>query len=243
MNPVLRSELRKLRFTRSLAAIPLIGTALSVAAATVLIAGMQESEIASRLSEHGPLRFGPTNLGLLLLLFGVRLFTDETHHKTLASTYVSTPDRRAVLGAKAVTAIVVAIATCVAIYALVLPITLVAVDQRGLSMSLDLLATAGLFGRVTLAMTFMALLGLALGAMIRNRAVALVSCVAWLALAENLIGGLLRVRKLLPGALVLGLVSGRSADAIAALPAATVLTGVLVTAAAAALLTVRRDVG
>ena len=85
MNPILRSELRKLRFTRSLSALPLAGIAISVVAATVLITSFKAPDIASRLSDHGPLRFGPTNVGLLLLLFGVRLFTDETNHRTLAS--------------------------------------------------------------------------------------------------------------------------------------------------------------
>ena len=242
MTPVLRSELRKLRFTRSLAAIPVVGVAVSVAAATVLVTSFEEADIAARLSEHGPLRFGPTNVGLLLLLFGVRLFTDETHHETLASTYVARPARRAVLAAKAVTAVSTAIATTLAIYALVIPITVVAVGRRDLPMSLDYGATAGVLGRVTLAMTLMTLLGLAVGVLIRNRSAALVACIAWLALGEVVVGGLLRIPKLLPGSLVRGLVSGSGPDALASVPAAAVLTGLLLAVGAAAAMTVQRDV-
>ena len=242
MNPILRSELRKLRFTRSLSALPLAGIAISVVAATVLITSFKAPDIASRLSDHGPLRFGPTNVGLLLLLFGVRLFTDETNHRTLASTFITTPDRWSVLVAKAVTAVGTAVATCTAIYAVVVPVTLVAVDRRGLPMTVDAAATLALFGRVTLAMTLMALFGLAVGAAVRNRAVALVACIVWLAFAENLLGGLLRIPKLLPGALVSGLVAGSGHDALSALPSAVVLTGVVTAAVATARLTLGRDV-
>lgn len=242
MTGAVRAELRKLRTSRSLVAIPVVAVAVSVAAATVLVTALDESEIAARLSDHGPLRFGPTNVGLLLLLFGVRVFADEPHHRTLASTYLSTPDRKAVLRAKAVVTAGASVATCIAIDVLVLPITLIALDRRGIPMSVDVAATAALLGRATLAMTLVAVLGLAVGALARNRTAALVGCTAWLALVEDLVGALLRIRELVPGALVRGLVSGAGPDTVGAVPAACLLVALVVTAAGGAAVLSRRDV-
>lgn len=242
MNRVLRAELRKLRSARSLLAIPVTAVAISAVAATVLVTSFKPADIASRLSAHGPLRFGPTNVGLFLLLFGVRLFTDETHHRTLGSTYLAIPRRRAVLAAKAVVAAVTAVVTTAAIYALVLPVTLVAVHQRHLAMTLDVGNTALLGVRVVAAMTLMTLLGLAAGAAIANRTVALVTCVAWLALAEDLLGALLHVARFLPAALAWGLVDGRADGTLGALLAALLLTAWTAAFAAAAVVALGRDV-
>jgi ABC-type transport system involved in multi-copper enzyme maturation permease subunit len=175
-------------------------------------------------------------------MFGVRVFADETHHGTLPSTFVSAPARRAVLAGKAIVGAAVAFATCVATYAFVVPITLFGVARRDLPMTTDVSETVALFGRLTLAMVLMTLLGIALASIMRNRAVALVACVLWLSLAENMMGSLLRIPKLLPGAVVRGLVSGASPDGLAAAPAAALLAGFAATAFAAALLTLRRDV-
>ncbi len=235
MMRLLRAELRKLRFTRSLLAVPVTAVAVSAVSSVVLIASFKPSEIASRLSSHGPLRFGATNVGLFLLLFGVRLFTDETQHRTLAATYVATPNRRRVLAAKSVMAVTVALASCAAIYAVVVPITVVGVHQRGLPMTIDAAATVSLGGRVAMAMVLMASLGVVVGAAIANRTIALVASVAWLALGESLVGGLLRVPNLMPGALVSGIVDGQVADGL-------VLAVWLVAASVAALLVIRHDV-
>jgi hypothetical protein len=242
MNDILRAELRKLRYTRSLWAIPAAGVLISVLAATVLVTSFKATEIASRLSDHGPLRFGATNLGLLLLLFGVRAFADETHHQTLPSTFVSTPARRAVLAGKAMVAAAVALATCVVIYAAVLVVTVLAVERRDLEMTFDVAETAALFGRVTFAMVLLTLLGVGVAAAIRNRTVALIGCALWLALGENLVGSLFRIPKLVPGAVVRGVVSGTSPDSLSAAPAAALLTAFVVVAFAAASSSLHRDV-
>jgi ABC-type transport system involved in multi-copper enzyme maturation permease subunit len=242
MTNALRSELRKLRHTRSLLAILLVGLVIAAFGAGLLLAIGTPDEIAGRLSDHGPLRFGPTNFGLLLLLFGVRLHADETQHRTITSTYVRTPDRRVVLAAKAAVAAGTAVLFTIVVYALVVPITVAGLALRDLEMTYDVGATAALGGRVVVAMVLLTLLGLAVGVVLGNRTVALVAVVVWFALAESVVGGLLRVERFLPGSAVHDLVAAEAGRPTTA-PAAAVILAVLVTgAAAAALVAARRDV-
>jgi ABC-2 type transport system permease protein len=233
MTTYLRSELRKLRHTRSLFALPLVGALVSVVAATVLITSFDEPEIAASLSEHGPLRFGATNLGLLLAVFGARVFADETHHGTLASTYLASPHRRAVVAAKAVVAAATAVATSAAVYLVVVPITVVSVEVRDLSMTIDADETAALFGRGTAAMVAMTLLGLSLATAVRNRAVALITVAVWFTLVERAVGSLLRVEGWLPGSLVDELVTATGEPTATPTIALTLAAAVAVTSTAA----------
>lgn len=243
MNTLLRTEFRKLRFTRSLWAIPVVGAFVSIVPSVLFVALAKEPDIASRLSEYNALRFGPTNVGLILLVFGIRLFADETHHHTLASTYVATPNRRRVLAAKATAAAIVAAVFCVAVFALVIPATLIGVNRRNLPMTIDVAATTGLLLRTTIAMIFLTVLGTTLAAIVRNRAVILVACLVWLAFAENLIGALFKIPELLPGAAIRALVSGTGGpDTLNAPAAALLLLGLTATTAAAATLRLRHDV-
>lgn len=242
MKTTLRSELRKLRHTRSLLAVIGAGVLVSVAAAAVLMTWIDADEIANRLSEHGPLRFGASNLGLILLVFGVRVFGDEVHHRTITPTFLATPDRRTVLLAKTAVAGGVAIATCVVIWAAVLPITAAGVAGRDLAMTWDAAETAALFARVTAAMTLVAMLAVALAAACRNRTAALVGGIVWLALAEDVIGGLLRIREYLPFASVGSLVAGGTSDGLSGAGAAAVLAGWTVLLLLVATASLRRDV-
>ena len=243
MKTVLLAELRKLRLTRSLWAVPVAGAALSVVGALLFVGLLDGQDLADRLSEHGPLRFGPTNIGLILLVFGIRVFADEVHHHTLASTYIAVPQRRSVLAAKALVAAGVAVAFCASVFVLVVPVTLAGAAIRDIPMSADWGATAGLLARTSLAMAVTAAMGVALAAIARNRAVVLVAALAWLALLEDLVGALLKVPELLPGAVVRALVAGNGGgDALGAGPAALMLLAIGGVAAAVAITRLHDDV-
>jgi ABC-2 type transport system permease protein len=243
MTTTWRAEVRKLRSTRSLWAIPVVGALLSVIGAGLFISLLPVDELASRVSEHGPLRFGPSNTGLLLAILAVRIVGDEDHHGTLSATYIATPDRRRVAVAKAGVAIATTIAFCVSVLTAVLVVTLVGIEVRDLPMAVDAGATAALFARTTLAMSLLALLGVALATAIRDRTVALVSLLVWLILLEDLLGSVLKIPELLPGAAVQALVSAEAGpEALAAAPAAAVLAAFVAATLAVAAVTVRRDV-
>ena len=242
MKTILRSELRKLRHTRSLLAVVGGGVLISVVAAAVLMTWIDAKEIAGRLSEHGPLRFGASNLGLILLVFGVRLHGDETHHRTITSTFLTTPHRTTVLLAKTAVAAGVAVVTCVAVWAAVLPITAAGVAGRDLEMTVDAAETAALFLRVTTAMALVSMLAVALAAACRNRTAALVGGIVWLALAEDVLGGLLRIREYLPFTSVGSLVAGGTPDGLGTAASAAVLAGWTIALLLVATAALRRDV-
>jgi hypothetical protein len=242
MTGAARSELRKLLATRSLWLVPAGGAAVLVLVAGVFASQAAPADIGDRLSDYGPLRFGAGNIGLLLMLFGIRLFGDETHHRTLASTYLATPRRSHVLAAKAATAVAVVLAFCAVVDVGVLGVTAVALGPRDLDMTLDIGATAGLIGRGAVAMSLLVLLGVAAGAAVRNRSVALVGLVVWFALGEEVAGGLLHIDRFLPGAVADELVAGGRAHGLGVVAASAALVAYVAVAASVARFALRRDV-
>lgn len=235
MTPLLRAEWRRFRCTRSLVAVVAFGLVVAVVGTVVLLRVGEAEEVGTTLSGYGPLRFGPTNFGLLLMVLGVRVFADETHHRTLAATLVRTPRRGRVVAAKAVVATGTAAAFCAVVYLLVIPITVAGLELRGTDFTYDVGPTAALLGRVVTAMVLLTALGVAVGVLLRNRTVALVAVVLWLALGEDLVAALLRGDRLLPGAAAQDLVSGSASSAL-------VLAGLVAAAFAAAAVSLRRDV-
>ena len=242
MNATLRAELRKLTRTRSLLAVPVTGLVVAAIGAVVIVSAGKAVDLPTRLSEYAPLRFGPSNFGLLLAVFGVRLFADEVQHHTLAATLIRTPDRRRVLASKLLVAVGVAVAFCALIYLIVIPVTLVGFSMRDLPMTVDLAATAALFGRVVLATVLFTVLGVAVGTAVRNRTVALVGVIVWFALLEDVVGSLLRINRFLPSSAMQSLVSAGPTAATTAPVGALLLLAVVAGALLAGVVTLRRDV-
>lgn len=243
MSPLLRAEFRKLRWTRSLWALPLAGVVISVVAGTVLVVAFKRPDIASHLSEHGPLRFGISNVGLVITLLGIRLIGDEFQHRTLAPTLLRAPNRTRLLLAKVVVAVAAAAAVTAVVYTLVIPSALVVLGARDLLMTVDAAATAALFGRVVLAMALLAALGVGLAGAIRNRTVALIAFVLGTTLGESIVGGLLRIPEYMPSPLVDVAVSGRAADGVTPVAAFALLAALAGAAIGAAVVSMRGDVG
>ncbi|MEY2399195.1 MAG: type transport system permease protein [Actinomycetota bacterium] len=243
MTAALRSELRKARFTRSLWALPAAGLAVAIIGSLLLVTAGKASEMPTRLSQFGPLRFGPTNFGLLLLVVGVRVFADETQHHTLSSTFIRTPNRQRVTAAKAVVAAGIALLFCVVTDIATIAITAAGLSARNLPMVYDTGASALMLARVLVAMVLLALIGLGVGAGLRNRSVAMVATILWFALGESLVGGLLHITRYLPGPAVSGLVSNTATpDHLAAAASALLLVAYALAAGATAYVAVRHDV-
>lgn len=242
MTAALRAEWLKLRRTRSLLAVPAVGLLVAVVGAGVLLGVGEPAEIGQTLSDYGPLRFGPTNFGLLLVVLGVRLFADETHHRTLAGTLLRTPHRGRVVAAKVVVAAAAAAVFTLAVYLLVLPVTAAGLALRELDLTWDVAATAGLLGRVVVAMVLLTVLGVAVGVLMRSRTVALVAVVLWFALGEDLVAALAKGDRFLPGAAAQSLVSAAPGSGTSAVTAALALAALVVLALLAATATLRRDI-
>jgi ABC-type transport system involved in multi-copper enzyme maturation permease subunit len=242
MTTALRAEVRKARYTRSLWALPVTACVIATIGAVLVATVGKAAEVPKTLSHLGPLRFGPTNFGLLLVVLGIRVFADETQHRTLSSTFVRTPNRRRVTLAKAGVAAGIALAFCLVVDAITIPVTAIALSARGLSMSYDASGTALMLGRVAVAMVLLAAAGVAVGATFRNRSVAMVAAILWFALAEDLLGGLLHVGRYLPGAAVAGLVSNADTSThFAATASLLLLVAYGAVATVAAMGALRRD--
>lgn len=242
MTAALRAEVRKLRTTRSLAALPVGGFVVAFAGTVLLLAFAKPHEIGNHLSRYGPLRFGPTDFGLLIALFGVRVFADESHHHTLAATLLRIPSRRRILAAKAALAAVTGAAFCAAVYLTVIPATVMGTAIRGHAMSYDAVATLLLFCRATMAMMLLAVIGVLIGAASRNRTVALVAVVAWFGVLENMIAAVTTVDRFLPGAAIETFISPVRSPAMSPVVAALVLVALAAAAAVAACVVLGRDV-
>lgn len=141
------------------------------------------------------------------LLLGTLIVTAEFRQKTLTPTFLATPRRGTVLWAKIVTAITVgALFGVLALIATVAPSALfLAIND--LPTGLDDPDTWALLGRVLIAFVLWAIIGIGIGALVRNQVVAIVVVLAFTQLIEpiarlavSLLEGFEEVVNYLPGA-------------------------------------------
>lgn len=183
---LVRAELLKLRSVRS-GLLP-----LPVAAVLTLWAAVEPVLQAGRagspsLGTAGALLavLGAVGRGtLVVLVAGVLLVTADGRHGTLTSTLLQAPRRAAVLGAKAVVAVLLALVAATVDLAVVLAVGVAsgAVDPA--------LVNGDIAVRVTgllLAYPLYALLGVGLGALLLSQPVAVVLPLLWTSLLERLV--------------------------------------------------------
>lgn len=191
MTDVLRAEWIKLRTVRSHWVLAYIAVAFPFVVATLTavfadLDGFDDESIASVVS-------GTTIVSALLFgVIGVLSVAQEAAHGTLRVTFAAVPQRRQVLLAKVIVVAVTAVVVIgVAVAASVLSATSIAsARDADLEMAGTSNGRAALLGSVLLAV-LLALLGLALGMLIRNVPTAVALLVLWPMVAENIVGGLL----------------------------------------------------
>jgi hypothetical protein len=183
---LLRAELLKLRSVRSgLLVVPVAGVlTLWAAVEPVLQAGRAGSP---SLGTAGALLavLGAVGRGALVsLVAGVLVATTDVRHGTLTCTLLQTPRRAAVLGAKAVVAVLLALAVAAVDLAVVLAVGLLsgAVDPAMVNSDI-VVRVAGLL----LTHPLYALLGVGLGALLLSQPLAVVLPVLWTVLLERLL--------------------------------------------------------
>jgi ABC-type transport system involved in multi-copper enzyme maturation permease subunit len=203
MTALVRAELLKLRTTRAtwgLVAVA-IGITLVLLGLQLRNAGLAETASLGTTASTRAILVASGSAALVILVLGVLIATGELRHRTLGATFLVTPARGRVLSAKLLTAGLAGLA----LSALGLGITLViavpwlaahgvtgeVVNRELLLVTLATLAAGPLYG----------MLGLALGALVRNQTVAVVLGVLWFLIGEGLIGamGLRGLMPWLPG--------------------------------------------
>lgn len=201
-----------------------------------------------------------TSLGYVFaLIIGTLMVTSEFRHATLTPTFLAVPARARVLGGKLIVGAVLGV-----LYALLALASTVGpasglLAAFGQPIELDSSQTWAMFGRAIIAMVLWTLMGIGLGALLRNQVVAIVAILAFTQFVEpivraagSFVEGLGGVANFLPGAASDALVGASLYDAFAA-PASDSLAwwagGLVLVAYAAVFLVLgyvtswRRDVG
>jgi len=243
--PLIRSEWRKLSTVRGPWLLLAAGPLLVVAGITGLIQSggdVHDPATASKALAHVALA------ALFTLIFGIFAVAGEYRHGTITDTYLSSPDRGRMVTAKlAVYAAVGAVAGLVS-GAVAVAVTAAWWAAKGGSFQLSAADSwRTLAGGVAVNVAFAAI-GVGVGALVRNLAVAVAAALAWIALVEGIAGQLTGsgLARWLPFSASQAAGQADMAGAAQPLPqwgGALVLAGYAVAFAGAAMVTtLRRDV-
>ena len=193
MSPTLSGELRRLRATRS-TAVALTAVAVFsalFAVANVALAGKQENPPLDGDTFHHIVRAPTMVLGFAMLVVGVLASAGEYRHSTIVPTLLAQPRRSALAGAK-LAAVATAGLVLAATSALVSSVTGLALLSTRDAPAADLgplpsgLLVLGLTGAVY------GMLGVGLGLLLRNQAVAMTVALLWWFVVERIAPMLLR---------------------------------------------------
>jgi ABC-2 type transport system permease protein len=222
MSSLIGTELLKLRLTRGtwgfvaaavvLAAVRMIMVMLSAGTA----AGVDRGTTTATLTMVGAVGLA----AMVLLLLGATVVTGEFRHATITATLLTTPHRRSVVTAKLAAS---AIAGAVLSTGLLIGALAVAAAS-GLAGPLRTTVLHAAVATVAAGM-LLALLGVAIGLLVRNQTVALVAPLVWLVVIEPLTRsfGLTVLTPWLPGSLLADLGPGAPAGSPPPLMAAAIL--------------------
>jgi ABC-2 type transport system permease protein len=188
----------------------------------------------------------PSNAVALMLILGIIGMTQEYRHRTATPTFLTTPRRARVVLAKLIAYALAAVPMAIVVVAVNVLVVTVYAGARGATPSLSgdnlrILGTAGL------ALVIYAVMGVGVGALLRNQVGAIVGALVYLFVVEGLIGSfrvLAGVHKWLPGGALQALTeSGQGAEVLTSWQGGLLLLGYgLLAALLGTLLAVRRDV-
>jgi ABC-2 type transport system permease protein len=151
----------------------------------------------------------PANTGVLLLILGVIGMTQEYRHRTATPTFLTEPRRGRVIIAKLLAYALVAVPFALVIVAVDVLVVMIYAGARGAAPSLgaDNLKTLGASGLV---LVVFALIGVGVGALLRNQVAAIVGALVYLYVVEPIVSGIGAIQgayKWLPGGAVQAITS------------------------------------
>jgi ABC-2 type transport system permease protein len=183
--PLFRTELLKLMTTRMVYA--LLGALLSIVAIAnvIVILTAPEAELMGEENQSG--LFGAAASGIIfVLLLGVMMMAGEFRHGTITQTLLITPNRWKVLAAKLAAGGVLGFAfgLIAELFSFVIGVPLLTLTGIDLALGSE---SADLVLGTVLTTTLCAMLGVALGTMIRNQVAAIILVFALLLIVEPLV--------------------------------------------------------
>lgn len=244
MITLVRIELGKLRTTR-------VGWVVLAAALLIVVAGVSGLVLSGGdLQAPGTAAKALAHVGLVSLcslILGLYAVAGEYRYRTITDTYLSTPRRDRVLMAKLIVYLAAGVVIGLASAVTALLATKIWWAAKGVPLDLgsaDVWRT--LIGGVAWNAAF-AIIGVAVGAVLRNLTTAVAAALAWIALVEGIVGQLLGsgLARWLPftAGQALGRIDVGSAGHLPQWGAAVVLLAyAAVLSGAAASITLRRDV-
>ena len=185
--PLIRSEFRKLSTVRSPWLLLAAGPLLVVAGVTGLVQSggdVHDPAVQSKALAHVALA------ALFTLIFGIFAVAGEYRHGTVTDTFLSTPSRGRVVAAKLV--VYGSIGAVAGLVSAVVAVAVTAAWWAAKGGSFHLSAAGSwrtLAGGVAVNVAFAAI-GVGVGALLRNLAVAIAAALAWIALVEGIAGQL-----------------------------------------------------
>jgi ABC-2 type transport system permease protein len=189
VSALVRAELLKIRTLRSWWAY-LILTVLLVGVAVAGDIG-SNPDSRDRLDFQVGLVESAGLAGLLVLILGIVLVTNEFRHGTVTPTFLAEPARERVLASKAVAGTIVAVLLALLALLVVAAITVPwlsivgadvhVLDSEAVTRAVQILLAAVLWG----------LIGIAVGSVVHGQVAALVGTLVWVFIVENLLVGLL----------------------------------------------------
>ena len=238
---MLRAELRKWVTTRG--NLGLVAGAVGVMALSAFstTTSAEPRSLGNDLHRQPLLVLASINIGLFALILGVRSFTDEFRHGTIAWTLLTVRARERVLAAKAATAALAAAAMAIAAQVVMVAVAVAFAQVKGATLGLgasDAVAIAGL----AMAASAWAAIGVMVGALVRHQVPAAVGSIIWVLVVENLAAGFLGdAGRFLPGQAAHALANASAAgDLLPAWAGAAILTGYLAALAPVAALSLSR---
>jgi ABC-type transport system involved in multi-copper enzyme maturation permease subunit len=202
VNRLVGAELLKVRTTRvaaSLLAGTLVLTGLEVLG-TIFGAGRQGTP---SLHTSAGMRnvFGSGGTAALFgLILGILLVTTEVRHGTITQTFLVTPDRARVVGAKVVAMALVGAGLGAAASVLTVVVALPILAAKNVNVPLLGADVGPVLAAVVVSTTLFAIIGVGVGALIRNQVAAIVAALVWELVLEAILVGLVpSVGKWLPG--------------------------------------------
>lgn len=243
MTAQIRAELVKVRSTRTTLGLVIGMIALVILFA--LLSGLltKAPSLTSRNDQLGLLSVGSL-AGVFSALAGIMLVTSEYRYGTIRPTFLFSPQRSRVVGAKLAAGLIAGIVFGAAGEALGFGIGYAALNGRGIPFALDAHAVTLLVLGTVAGSALWGAIGVGLGAMLRNQVGAIITLLAWGFVVENLlfafVPGLGRLTPVHAQDALTGLATNHLLTPAAG--AATLLAWTALLALAGFALTARRDV-
>ena len=202
MKPLIKAEVRKLLTTRTAYGL-LIGMLILAGPGIFMAGGTGVAELSRPLQDQVWFFVAAGFTRLLVVVLGIRSVTDEYGYGTIVPSLLVSPDRRRLLAAKAITAGVAGLVFTLLAEALMVAVAAGVVAARGAELTITPMTIRALTG-MALAGFLWAVIGVAIGAIVRRQIPAIVGSLLWLMPGgglEAVIGDQLgtRVGSYLPG--------------------------------------------